>query len=375
MPDQNNGYFLYHSIGQYPDKAADLATAMAEFAAVWGTANDDQWGYLLGQRTEFIDLWRDLIGAAEGTTTTCENVTQGLHMLMTALPENYLRGRRVLVAADCFPSNHFLLTGLQERLGFTLDTVAMRQGASWVADEDMIAQWDRDVALALVTWVSSTSSHKVDVEALADHARAMGSLVGVDITQAAGLLPFSVQKPVVDFAVSTSLKWMCGTPGAGMLYLRPDLIGECRPELRGWFSQDDPFNWDLNRFDFAPDIRRFDNGTPGIVSAAATVPALRWHAQADKTEILTHNRELTQRLIAAADDLGFHLITPRAEAERGGSVMLKLASAGTAEQTLEALRREDLYADSRGPILRLSPGVMTSSDATDALIDVLGADR
>jgi selenocysteine lyase/cysteine desulfurase len=375
MSNQNNGYFLYHSIGQYPDKAADLAAAMAEFAAVWGTANADQWGYLLGQRTEFIDLWRNLIGAAEGTTTTCENVTQGLHMLMTALPENYLRGRRVLVAADCFPSNHFLLTGLQERLGFTLDTVAMRQGASWVADEDMIARWDRDVALALVTWVSSTSSHKVDVEALADHARAMGSLVGVDITQAAGLLPFSVETPAIDFAVSTSLKWMCGTPGAGMLYVRPDLVGECRPELRGWFSQDDPFNWDLDRFDFAPDIRRFDNGTPGIVSAAATVPALRWHAQADKTGILAHNRELTRRLIAAADDLGFHLITPRTEAERGGSVMLKLASAGIAEQTLEALRRENLYADSRGPILRLSPGVMTSADATDALIDVLGAGR
>ncbi len=375
MSNQNNGYFLYHSIGQYPDKAADLTAAMAEFATAWGTANDDQWGYLLGQRTEFIDLWRNLIGATEGTTTTCENVTQGLHMLMTALPENYLRGRRVLVAADCFPSNHFLLTGLQERLGFTLDTVAMRQGASWVADEDMIAQWDRDVALALVTWVSSTSSHRADVEALADHARAMGSLVGVDITQAAGLLPFSVETPVVDFAVSTSLKWMCGTPGAGMLYVRPDLIAECRPELRGWFSQDNPFNWDLDRFDFAPDIRRFDNGTPGIVSAAATVPALRWHAQADKTEILTHNRELTQRLIAAADDLGLHLITPRAEAERGGSVMLKLASAGTAEQTLEALRRENLYADNRGPILRLSPGVMTSSDATDALIGVLGAGR
>lgn len=371
MSNQNNGYFLYHSIGQYPDKAADLAAAMTEFASVWGKADDNQWDYLLGQRAEFLDLWRKLIGAAEKTVTTCENVTQGLHMLMTALPESYLRGRKVLVAADCFPSNHFLLTGLQERLGFTLDTVKMRQGASWVADEDMIAQWDRDVALALVTWVSSTSSRKANVEALAEHGRAMGSLVGVDITQAAGLLPFSVEKPEIDFAVSTSLKWMCGTPGAGMLYVRPNLIGDCRPELRGWFSQDNPFNWDLDLFDYAPDIRRFDNGTPGIVSAAATVPALRWHAQTDKAEILARNRELTGKLIAAADELGLHLVTPRAESERGGSVMLKLASAEAAQKTLAALRNESLYADSRGPILRLSPGVMTNADATERLVSVL----
>lgn len=372
MSSQNSGYFLYHSIGQYPGKSTDLAAAMADFAAVWGAANDKQWEYLLGQRAEFIDLWRQLIGAGEKTVTTCENVTQGLHMLVTALPENYLRGRKVLVAADCFPSNHFLLTGLQEKLGFTLETVKLRQGASWVEDEDMIARWDRDVALALVTWVSSTSSRKADVEALAAHGRTMGSLVGVDITQAAGLLPFSVVSPEVDFVVSTSLKWMCGTPGAGMLYVRPELIADCRPELRGWFSQDNPFNWDIERFDYAPDIRRFDNGTPSIVSAAATLPALRWHAGLDKADVLARNRELTGKLIAAADELRLGLVTPRDEKERGGSVMLKLASADAALQVLSRLREQDLYADSRGPVLRLSPGVMTSSQATDQLISMLG---
>ena len=371
MSSQNSGYFLYHSIGQYPGKSADLAAAMADFAAVWGAANDKQWEYLLGQRAEFIDLWRQLIGAGEKTVTTCENVTQGLHMLVTALPENYLRGRKVLVAADCFPSNHFLLTGLQEKLGFTLHTVKLRQGASWVEDEDMIARWDRDVALALVTWVSSTSSRKADVEALAAHGRTMGSLVGVDITQAAGLLPFSVVSPEVDFVVSTSLKWMCGTPGAGMLYVRPELIADCRPQLRGWFSQDNPFNWDIERFDYAPDIRRFDNGTPSIVSAAATLPALRWHAGLDKADVLARNRELTGKLIAAADELRLGLVTPRDEKERGGSVMLKLASADAALQMLSRLREQDLYADSRGPVLRLSPGVMTSSQATDELISML----
>lgn len=369
---RNDGYFLYHSIGQYPDKEADLAAAMADFAKVWSAANDRQWDYLLGQRALFLELWGDIIGAASGTVTTCENVTQGLHMLMTALPKERLRGRRVLIAEDCFPSNHFLLTGLQERLGFTLDTVEKRQGASFVADEDMIDRWDRDVALALVTWVSSTSSRRADVEALTAHARTMGSLVGVDITQAAGLLPYSVEAPVVDFAVSTSLKWMCGTPGAGILYVHPGLIGECRPELRGWFSQENPFNWALDRFELAPDIRRFDNGTPAIVSAAATVPALRWHAQIDRDAVLAANRALTQRLIDAADDLGLHLMTPRPESQRGGSVMLKLASDEAAARTLETLRHEDIHADTRGPILRLSPGVMTSDEATERVIGVLG---
>ena len=372
MTSDASGYFLYHSIGQYPGKADALAQAMAEFAQVWGAPDDAQWGYALGTRARFVDRWRAIIGAPQGTVTTCENVTQGLHMLITALPQGYLRGKRVLVAGDCFPSNHFLLTGLQDRLGFTLDTVPLRQGAAWVEDEDFAAAWGPDVGLALITWVSSTSSHRVDLDRLVAHGRAMGSLVGVDITQAAGLLPFSVTDPAVDFTLSTSLKWMCGTPGAGILHVAPGLIADCLPELRGWFSQENPFSWDLDKFAYAPDIRRFDNGTPGVMAAAASLPALDWHAGQHLGAMAAHNRALTARLIGAADEMGLALVTPRPEAQRGGSVMLRLADAGRAQAVLAGLRTRGLHADARGAVLRLSPGTVTTHDGTTAMIAALG---
>jgi len=372
MKAEDYGYFLYHSIGQYLGKTEALAQAMAEFAQVWGAPDDAQWSYALGIRARFVDRWRAIIGAPEGTVTTCENVTQGLHMLITALPGGFLRGKRVLVAADCFPSNHFLLTGLQARLGFTLQTVALRQGAAWVEDEDFAAAWGPDVGLALLTWVSSTSSHRVNLDALVAQGRAMGSLIGVDITQAAGLLPFSVADPAVDFTLSTSLKWICGTPGAGILQVASGLIADCRPELRGWFSQDNPFSWDLDRFAYASDIRRFDNGTPGVMAAAASLPALDWHAGQDLGAMAAHNRALTARLIAAADAMGLTLVTPRAEAQRGGSVMLRLADAGRAQAVLAGLRGRGLHADARGAVLRLSPGTVTTGEGTTALIAALG---
>ena len=367
MTDDGSGYFLYHSIGQYPGKAADLAAAMIELAQVWGAPNDGQWGYLFQQRARFIELWGKLIEAPAGTLTSCENVTQALHAFMTSLPRKLLQGRRVLVAADCFPSNHFLLTGLSERLGFTLETVAMRQGASYVADEDMLATWDRDVAVALVTWVSSTSSHRVNLEALVGHGKAMGSIVGVDITQAAGLLPFSVMKPRADFVISTSLKWMCGTPGAGVLYVENNLLQHCQPELRGWFSQDNPFSWALDKFQWAPDIRRFDNGTPGMMAAAASVPALEWHARQNMADMLAHNRRLSDELIAIADQFDLAVISPRSEKERGGSVMIKLPDRFSGSDVLPGLKQHSVVADARGQVLRLSPGVLTTDDGIEML--------
>lgn len=364
-------YFLYHSIGQYPEKARDLAGAMAEFAVAWAAPDDLQWAYALPKRQRFIDLWSDLIGAAPGSVTTTESVTQAFQALLTSLPAAHVAGKSVLVAADCFPSNHFLLQGLAARLGFSLKTVPLRQGAAYVEEEDFIDAWTPDVGLALLTWVSSTSSARIDLHRMVAHGRQMGSLVGVDVTQAAGLIPFDVGSPMVDFAVTTSLKWMCGTPGAGVLYIRPGMIPHLDPEARGWFSQSNPFNWDISNFQIAPDIRRFDNGTPGVMAALASVPAMEWHARQDHAAILAHNRDLTARLFAMADALGLAVRTPREDHRRGGSVMLVLPDRVPAPGVVAGLRAQGIAADARGQVLRLSPGIETRAAGVDRLEQAL----
>jgi selenocysteine lyase/cysteine desulfurase len=369
----SDAYFLYHSIGMYPGKDRDLAEAMAGFARVWGRPDDSQWGTVLPLRQRFIDRWRAILNAAPGSVTTCDSVTQGLSSVVEALPEAALRGRVVLVAADCFPSNHFLLSGLAPRLGFTLRTVPLRQGAAHVEDEDVLAQWTPEVGLALLTWVSSTSSRRIDLAALVAHGRDQGSLIGVDLTQAAGLLPFDVGAPAVDFAVSTSLKWMCGTPGAGALYVAPDLAQRCTPTLRGWFSQPDPFNWDITRFTYATGARRFDSGTPSCMAAIASLPALDWHAGQDHAALLAANRRLTARLFDIADDLRLPVVTPRDAARRGGSVMLALPQGTPAPAVVEALRAQGITTDARGQTLRLSPGAITTLAGCDRLAEALPA--
>ncbi len=302
-------YFLYHSIGQYPGKAQDMAAALTEFSGVWGASNDAQWPKVLQTRETFLSLWRDLIDAPDGTLTSAENVTTALFSILGGLPSDRLRGKRVLIAADCFPSLHFLLNGLADRIGFDLHTVPIRDGAFWVSDDDMLEAWGPDVGLALLTFVTSTSSHRCDLAALIAHGRKMGSFIGVDLTQGVGIIPFSLNDHPADFVVSSSLKWLCGTPGAGVIQMRADLIDQVSPELRGWFSQDNPFSWDLDAFAYAPDARRFDHGTPSVLACLGSIPALKWHAR--QSDLLRHNRTLTNQIIRLADDAGLMLATPR----------------------------------------------------------------
>lgn len=372
-----SGYFLYHSIGTFPGKAERMAAALTEFSGIWSAQDDGQWPAALGARQRFIDTWSRLIGAPQGTLTTTENVTSALYSLIGALPSKRLAGKRLLIAADCFPSLHFLLAGLAERFDFRLDTVPLRAGESWVRDEDFIARWQEDVGLALLTFVTSTASYRCDIARLAEHGRTMGSIVGVDITQGIGVAPFSVTQTPIDFVVSTSLKWLCGTSGAGILQVAPELLATCRPELRGWFSQPNPFSWDLDNFSYAGDARRFDHGTPAILAGVASLPGLEWVESTSVDAIRAQNMALGERIIGHALDNGWAIRSPLDPDLRGGSVMLTLPQGIDPVKTVSSLHSEQLYCDARGATLRLSPGMVTSGDAVDALLarlqDLIGA--
>jgi selenocysteine lyase/cysteine desulfurase len=368
-----SGYFLYHSIGLFPGKAERIAEALARIATLWGSPGDAQWPQSLETRRQFLARWGTLIGAPTETLTATENVTTALHSLIGTLPDRHLRGRKLLIAADCFPSLHFLLAGMAGRRGFTLHTVPVRPGESWVRDEDFVAAWGDDVGVALLTWVTSIASHRCDLNALVAHGRRRGSLVGVDITQGVGIIPFDANTVGADFVVGSTLKWLCGIAGAGVLQVRDSLLPECQPELRGWFSQENPFAWALDGFGYARDARRFDHGTPSILACAACLPALEWHAQQDPAALLSHNRRLTEAIVKGCLGLGLELVSPRDAEERGGSVMFRLPPGADPAAVVARLRDQDVFADCRGNTLRLSPGNVTHDSGVERLLEALAS--
>jgi kynureninase len=371
MPVEDDGWLIFHSVGKFPGQREAMDAALQRFSSDWCAFDDGRWDALEKGRGEAIELWRRLIGAEPGTVMTCENVTACFFNFVEALPQSTLKGQQVLIAEDCFPSLHFLFSELARRLGFELVTVRIRPGADSVEDDDFEAAWTERVALSVVTWVTSTASKKADLGRLVGHGRKMGSLVAVDVTQALGCLPLDVHEPAVDFASSTSLKWMCGVPGAGFGYVAPRLLATLNPRLRGWFSQPDPFNWNLNRFALAEDARRFDNGTPCYLPFIASVPGLRWLHQTGPERILAHNRRLSVLLLEIADGHRLKVVCPRNESERGGTVVVEIPHP-TAEKDLTGmLLKRGIFCDMRGNRMRWSPGYVTTENALQRLDEAL----
>src|SRR6185295_3855491 len=124
-----------------------------------------------------------------------------------------------------------------------------------------------------------------------------------------------------DFAVGGSVKWLCGGPGAGYLYVRPDLARELEPGLVGWAAHAAPFDFATGAIRYADAPERFQSGTPNVPSLYSARAGYEIVAEIGVPAIRAKSLALTRRLMDAATRRGWRLNTPAADENRGGSVV------------------------------------------------------
>ncbi len=292
------------------------------------------------------------------------NVSSGATKIVHALPLD--RSRPVILLPErAFPSlgyvaNAASAVGYRTRMvPRGLDDSDATTWQQWIAD---------DVGIVLIPHVLSNVGTQLPVAAIVELARAAGAVSVVDVAQSGGILPIDLRSWQADFVVGTSVKWLCGGPGAGFLWASPDGIDRCRPLDVGWFSHEDPFEFDINDFRGAPDARRFWGGTPSPIPAAIARQGIAAINDIGVSAIREHNLVLTQRLIDAVDDR--ILVSPRSPLDRSGTVVLhpEPAERGAAMTRMTAAR---IHVDERDEGMRISPHLVNHSEDIDAVIDAL----
>ena len=138
-----------------------------------------------------------------------------------------------------------------------LEVVAVEDDAAIV---DAI---DERTLLVPISHVLFKNAEIQDVEPIIRRAHEAGAYVVLDCYQSAGVVPFDVTALGVDFAVGGSVKWLCGGPGAGWLYVRPDLAERLEPTFVGWQGHARPFAFEPE-LEYAAGARRFLTGTPNV---------------------------------------------------------------------------------------------------------------
>jgi kynureninase len=161
------------------------------------------------------------------------------------------------------------------------------------------------------------------------------------------------------------VKWLCGGPGAGYLYVRPDLQQQLEPKTTGWMAHEVPFAFDTE-LRYAPNIARFLHGSPAIPALYAAQSGYEIINQIGVEAIREKNMRQTSRLIDLAEEAGFQVTSPKDPSRRGGTITIGHEQAGAI--TKELIRREFIVDYRPGAGVRISPHFYTKDEELELVI-------
>ena len=355
-------YLINHSLGAMP---AAAEARVLEYAQAWNTRGVRAWeeGWWEMSLTVGDQIAR-LIGAPSASVSMHQNVTIAEAVVLSCFRFDRPR-RRIVYEEGNFPSVRYLYQAHAERGGADILVAADEEGVVEAIDERTL--------LVPVTHVLFKTGQIQDVEAIVAKAHEVGALVVLDAYQSVGTVPLDVTALGVDFAVGGSVKWLCGGPGAGWLYVRPDLAAMLEPALTGWQAHARPFAFEPEQ-DYAEGAARFLTGTPNVPALYAATAGYDIVEEVGIERIRRRSQEQTALLVELLDEAGYPVGSPRDPARRGGTVVVQVPGS---KQVNRGLGARGVICDWRPDVgLRFGPHFYNTDDelrfAVEQIVELSG---
>ena len=354
-------YLINHSLGAMPKATYDR---MHNYAEAWATRGIRAWEEGWWEMPITIgDKVGHIIGAPPGTVAMHQNVSVCQALIISCFDLTGKRNKIVYEAMN-FPSVMYVYEAHVKAAKARIVTVPSDDGIT-IDTQKMLDAIDDETLLVPISHVLFRSAYIQDAQAIIEKAHSVGAYVVLDAYQSAGTVPLNVTELNVDFATGGSVKWLCGGPGAGWLYVRSDLHTKFAPKVTGWAAQRAPFAF-APEIDYATDITRFLHGSPAIPALYAAESGYDIINEIGVERIRANSIRQTTKLIELAEEQGWQINSPRDANYRGGSVILGVPFAGEVVRELSA---RDMLVDYRpGAGIRIGPHFFNTDDEIEAII-------
>jgi kynureninase len=340
-------YLINHSLGAMPAAAEER---LLRYAREWRERGVRAWmeGWWETSMTVGDQIGR-LIGAPPGSTVMHQNVAVAQAVVVSCFEFEPPRNRIVYGEGE-FPSVRYLYQA------------QARRGAEVVVVEDaaaVVAAIDERTMLVPISHVLFKTGAIQELEPIVRRANEVGAHVVLDAYQSVGTVPLDVTALGVDFAVGGSVKWLCGGPGAGWLYVHPDVAERLEPTFTGWQAHARPFAFEPEH-EYAAGAARFLTGTPNVPALYAATAGYDIVEQVGVERIRERSMRQTALLVELLDQAGFDVASPRDPEQRGGTVVVRPPSF---EAVHEELAVRDILCDFRPDAgIRLGPHFYNTDD-------------
>jgi selenocysteine lyase/cysteine desulfurase len=355
-------YMNHAAVAPVSRRVRKAMVGLLEDVHHFGSAHWDRWvdAYAATRRAV-----AQLLGAEPAEIAFVKNTSEGISLFTNGL--DWQRGDEVVSLEGEFPANYYPWQ-LLETKGVALRLVKNEYGRfSLDAIAQALGPRTRVVAVSFVQYLSG---FRLDLNALGGLCAAHNALLFVDAIQGLGVFPLDVRRAHIAGLAADGHKWLTGPEGAGLLFIRKDLIDSIQPTTIGWMNFRRWMDFTSRDLTWRDDARRYEPGSLNTVGIYGLGAALNLLLEIGVENIAERVLDLTDRLRAGLKRQGHRVFGPDLRAECSGIVSF-VPRSQTAEQVANLLRDEGIIVSARCGMVRVSPHFYNSEAEIDCLLECL----
>ncbi len=289
------------------------------------------WEVAIPRQEELRKSFADFIGAKPGEIAICYSASQAMGTLATCF--DWYGDRQYLVVDDyAFPSVAQLWRAQQSR-GAKLRRVAPND-EGLLLPEHFDEHLDDKVKAVSAAQVCYKNGHLLDVKATAKKVHDAGAIFIVDAYQGCGSRKIDVQSMGIDVLVTGTVKYMLGSPGLGLMYVKEELLDELHPTITGWFGQQQQGSMNIEAHEEADSAIRFQSGTPSLSPIYDSLAGLELIKSIGMDKIECWIDYLTAEVMRRLKEEGFVPATPSDPKQRAAQVAIRAKDVDAAVREL-----------------------------------------
>jgi cysteine desulfurase / selenocysteine lyase len=294
-----------------------------------------------------------------------KNTSEGVGIVAEGFP--WRPGDNMVTAAEEYPANVYPWLNLAGR-GVEVRRVPSR--GSRVELDDLRAAIDGRTRIVSLSHVEFASGFRNDLDAVGGLCREHGIYFFVDAIQGLGVLPLDVRRTPIDFLAADGHKWLLGPEGAGIFYVRRELVDLLHPVGVGWNSVVNAEDFSTIDFRLKPHAGRWESGSLNVGGVTALGGSLELLLEVGVPAVTERVLGLTDYLCERAARAGLEVFSSRRPGDKSGIVSLAVPGADPAG-LVRRCRAEKIVINQRAGRVRVSPHAYNTTEELDRLVEVL----
>ena len=317
-----------------------------------------------------LGLFAKVIGAEVSEVSCVPNASTGMNVAMSMIPIK--KGDNVVSTDLAFPMGAALVRKAEER-GAEARWLASENGV--VGTEAFEKAIDNDTAIVYIDQPSWFNGYLFDIKAISELAHDHGAYLVVDATQSMGSIDWQIDKTGVDFAATSTYKWLLGGIPAhctGFMYMKEEHVDKYDPvyvsggaysyeqgQVKGLYKE--------HKFELNQGIGKYTVSRSPDITMIAVANSMKVLLDHGMKEIEAQNRKLTTRLVDGLLESGYEVQTPLEEESRC-YMNVKTPELKT---VVEKMNAEDYWCAQRVGGIRVSPHFYNTVDQANRFMEKL----